>query len=227
MKTSWRVELPQIAIVVGLFVAAAICWQSVPDKMPIHWNAAGQVDGYGGKFLGLLLVPMIAVCMYLLLLFLPRVDPSYANYQQFASSYHLIRISLLVYFAAIYGACIAGAYGYPRLLPRLIPLLLGMLFIILGNVMGKIRQNWFVGIRTPWTLSSKQSWAKTHRLGGWLFIATGVVVLVAGFIETWWSIVAILAMSGVAVITMVVYSYLVWRSDPEKGPPTFSAPRAE
>jgi uncharacterized membrane protein len=227
MKTSWPIELPQILIIVGMLATAAICWQSVPEKMPIHWNASGEVDGYGGRFMGLLLVPIIAAGMYLLLLFLPRIDPGYANYKQFASSYHLIRISLLVYFAAIYGACIAGAYGYPRLLPKLIPLLMGMLFIILGNVMGKIRQNWFVGIRTPWTLSSKLSWAKTHRLGGWLFIATGVVVLVTGLLAMWWSIVAMLAMMGVAVVTMVVYSYVVWKNDPERGPPTFSAPRAE
>lgn len=225
MKVNWRVELPQLALIAVMFVLAALIWPSAPDRIPIHWNAAGEVDGYGGKAEGLLLLPATALGLYLLLLFLPRADPGRANYLQFAGVYALIRIAVLVLLAAIYGFVLLWIRGVEVDMARLPFILIGGLFLVLGNAMGKIRPNWFVGVRTPWTLSSKRSWVKTHRLAGWLFVLVGLIFLGAavvgdGSLMLW----LILGSLGVMTLALVVYSYLVWRDDPEKTPPSSTLP---
>jgi uncharacterized membrane protein len=212
MKLSWRSELPQLALIAAMFILAAATWPTAPDKIPVHWNIDGQVDRYGGKFEGLLALPLIAAGLYLLLLILPRFDPGYANYGRFAGAYRIIRLSLIVVLTLIYSAIHLSIRGYGIRMESAVPLMIGVMMIVLGNVMGKIRPNWFVGIRTPWTLSSKTSWTRTHRLGGWLFIVMGL------------SIIGMAVVPGVCVLWLVIYSYLVWRRDPDRIPPTGTEP---
>ncbi|MGC2239766.1 MAG: DUF1648 domain-containing protein, partial [Acidimicrobiia bacterium] len=149
-------EIVQLAIIAGMFILAAVRWGSVPDQIPVHWNAAGEVDGYGGKFVGLLLVPIMTAALYPLLKYLPRIDPASRNYETFAGTYLLVRVLLTVYLAFIY-VVLNLAIGNEETFPvgELIVAAVGVLFIILGSVMGKFRPNWFAGIRTPWTLTSK------------------------------------------------------------------------
>ncbi len=105
-----------------------------------------------------------------------------------------------------------------------VPVLVGGLFVVLGSVMGKIRPNWFVGIRTPWTLSSKLSWTKTHRLGGRLFVLMGITLLASEFVGSAWGLLFALAVVAGCLLWMVLFSYLVWRADPEKVPPFGTLP---
>ncbi|HEY6565141.1 MAG TPA: SdpI family protein, partial [Pirellulaceae bacterium] len=100
----------------------------------------------------------------------------------------------------------------------------GLLLMVFGNVMGKIRPNWFVGVRTPWTLSSKLSWTKTHRLAGWLFIGIGVLIAATGMTRSRWLLIGTLCGSGAALLGVVVYSYLVYRADPERTTPAGTSP---
>ncbi|MBI3872538.1 MAG: SdpI family protein [candidate division Zixibacteria bacterium] len=109
----------------------------------------------------------------------------------------------------------------------LIPILIGGFFVVLGSVMGKIRPNWFFGIRTPWTLSSKLSWSKTHRLGGWLMILAGVVTMGAGALSPTLAFTVMIAGLIVTMVPLIVYSYIVWRNDPDKFPPAGTAPSEE
>ncbi len=104
---------------------------------------------------------------------------------------------------------------------------LAVLFGILGNFMGKIRPNWFIGVRTPWTLSSKMSWNKTHRLAGWLFILMALLMLAAGLIRTNWMLITMLTVDVLCIAWMIVYSYLVYRRDPDRIPPAGVSPGAE
>lgn len=209
----------QLTIVGAMFVTSAVRWGSVPDRIPVHWNAAGQVDGYGGKFMGLLLIPMLSLGLYLLLRYVPRIDPARRNYESFAGTYMLLRVVLMLYlgfFYVITNLAIGNEEGVP--MTSLILGAVGVLFIILGGAMGKFRPNWFAGIRTPWTLSSKLSWVKTHRAGGRVFIVTGLVTMIGAFIGGEWAIWAMLAVIGVGVIYLVAYSYFVWRDDPDRIP---------
>ena len=224
MKTTWRTELPQLLLLVGMFLLAALTWSTAPDRIAVHWNFSGEVDRYGGKFEGLLAIPLVALAVYLLLLFLPRIDPGRANYASFARAYTVIRFAVLGLISAVYGMMLLWMRDHRFDVAVVAPLLVGVLMILLGNFMGKIRPNWFVGIRTPWTLSSKLSWSRTHRAGGWVFIAAGLAILLTGFLRStrWFALLIGLIMAGVLGLT--IYSYVVWRGDPDKVPPTGTFP---
>ncbi|MDQ6673743.1 MAG: SdpI family protein [Chloroflexota bacterium] len=166
-----------------------------------------MVDGFAPKWLALGLV----VGIYLLFLVLQRLDPGRANYAQFAGAYGVIRLAVLAVLVVLIGSGALGvrAQGLPHML-------VGALFLVIGSVLGKIRPNWFVGIRTPWTLASKRASVKTHRLGGWLFVGWGLLELAAGRLLSPAGLLVLLGGGGVVVAILLVYSYLMWRADPDK-----------
>jgi uncharacterized membrane protein len=96
--------------------------------------------------------------------------------------------------------------------------------VLVGSVLGKVRPNWFVGVKTPWTLSSKLSWAKTHRLAGWVFIAMGLGLMASGIFRAKAAFVVTIAIGAAGMIWTMIYSYLVWRSDPGRVPPAGTLP---
>ncbi len=226
MKLSWRTELPQWAMIMGMFVLAAITWSRAPAQIPVHWGLSGQVDRYGGKVEGLLVPPLMALGIYLLLLVAPRIDPGRKSYSLFAASYTTIRLVIVTFLAGLYGVTHLALRGYPVDVSTLVPLGVGGLFVVLGNLMGKLRPNWFVGIRTPWTLSSKEAWVKTHRLGGWLFIVTGLGLMGSSLAHAPWASAACIGLLLVAIVGVYAYSYWVWRNDPGKVPPAGTLPGA-
>jgi uncharacterized membrane protein len=221
---AWRNEIPQIVLILGMWIVGAAAWHFAPDRLPVHWNLAGEVDRYGGKVEGLLLLPLLATGLYLLLLLLPRIDPGRANYATFAHAYTLIRLSITAMLAFVYACILLASFGYHVDMGLLIPLAIGMLLCILGNVMGKIRPNWFVGVRTPWTLSSRDSWNKTHRLAGRLFVVLGCAFAVYGFLQNAWMLTVLIALGVASLSWVVVYSYLVWRHDPDRLSPAGTSP---
>ncbi|HEX2923698.1 MAG TPA: SdpI family protein [Chloroflexota bacterium] len=224
MRITWKTEWPNWVLILGMFVMAGLSWASAPDRIPVHWNISGQVDRYGGKVEGLLAIPLITLSTYILLILTPLIDPGRANYERFAGVYSLIRTLLTVLFAAIYAVVLLWVRGYQVDVSAIIPIAIGAFFIIIGNYMGKIRPNWFVGIRTPWTISSKRSWTKTHRLGGWIFILMGLVLILSGVVRTEWAAYLSFAVIIGGVIWTFVYSYLVWRNDPDRIPPSGTLP---
>jgi len=227
MKLSLRTELPQWIVIGAMFVAAAICWPYAPDRMPVHWNLAGEIDGYGGKFIGLLLLPLTSLGIYFLMLFVPLVDPGRRNYQNFATAFNAIRLTITVVFAALYVVFVVAGLGGKVNVTAIISLVIAAMFLVIGNFMGKIRPNWFVGVRTPWTLSSKLSWNKTHRLAGWLFLVMGLLIAVAGILQTTWIFILMVAANAVCLVWMIVYSYLIYRQDPDRTPPAGVSPGTE
>jgi uncharacterized membrane protein len=227
MKLNWRAEIVQLVPIAAMLILGALCWSHVPDRIPVHWNIQGEVDGYGGKFTGLVLLPLIMLGMYLLLLVLPVLDPGRANYPSFAGAYNAIRLTLTLFFSCIYVVTVLVALGYRVNMSTVIGLAMGLLFMILGNVMGKIRPNWFVGVRTPWTLTSKLSWTKTHRLAGWLFILMGLMAVAWALVQVQWVLVLMVIVDVGCGLAMVVYSYLVYRTDPARMTPADTSPVPE
>lgn len=225
MKVSWRTELPLWLLIVTMFALALSAWPSAPDSLPVHWGLNGQVDRYGSKFEGLFLFPLVTVVLYLITLGLPRVDPGRLNYAGFAGPYTLLRFGLIGFMAALYGLMQFQIRGHHVDVGHAVFVLIGILFVLVGSVMGKIRPNWFFGIRTPWTLSSKASWVRTHRLGGWVFLIGGIVMIGTSIIPA--VQIYVLLAFGAGVLWTVVYSYLVWKSDPDRIPPTGTVPRED
>jgi uncharacterized membrane protein len=187
----------------------------------------GEVDGYGGKFVGLLLLPLTTLGLYLLMLAVPRFDPGRGNYPAFATTYNVIRVTLVLFMTAIYTVTVLSGLGYAINMTTVMGLALAAMFMVLGNFMGKIRPNWFVGVRTPWTLSSKISWTKTHRLAGWLFIVIGLAMAAWAILQAAWAFVLAMTVAGVSVVWIVVYSYLVYRADPARVPPAGTSASGE
>jgi uncharacterized membrane protein len=216
MKTNWRIELALLLLIALMFGAALVVWPSAPSDIPVHWNASGQVDRYGGKFEGLLLLPLMALGLYLLMRYLPNIDPGRLNYARFGGAYTAIRAGVLLLMAGIYAMVIAWVLGSPVDMSRAVPLAVGALFVLFGSVLGQVQPNWFVGIRTPWTLSSTESWSRTHRLGGWLFIALGVLFALTGLLKIGSFAFVVIGAAVAVVAVLVVYSYVIWRNDPSR-----------
>lgn len=224
---SWRREAPLLAIVAAMFVASAVAWPFADDEIPTHWNARGEVDGYGGKLQGLLLLPAVAAGVWLLLAVIPRWDPGRKNYASFGTAYLLTRAGVLAFLALIHAGVIAVAVGSGIDIYFLFPLGIGALLFGLGNVMPKFRPNYFAGVRTPWTLASAKSWTATHRLGGRLFMLGGVLFASMAFIRAEWFVMVLVGgmLAGIAIL--FIYSYRVWRDDPDRVPVGLVAPFEE
>jgi uncharacterized membrane protein len=157
MKINWKGEALSLAMLVAMFILAAATWSSAPDRIPVHWTFAGQPDRFGSRWEGLLGVPMAALGIYLTLLVLPRIDPRRANYDAFSTPYTIIRtavVGLLLALDVFIHLWIRGRNVGTRLF---MPVVAGSIIMVFGNYLPKLRSNWFIGIRTPWTLSSECS----------------------------------------------------------------------
>ena len=171
----------------GLVAAALAAMVSIwayprlPETVATHWNLRGVPDGYSSRFWAVALMPLVMVGMSGLLRVLPKIDPRRENYAKFIDSYWLIANVILVFLGLAHVLILANGMGYLVQVDRLLPLGVGLLFAILGKYLTRIEPNWFIGIRTPWTLSSDAVWRKTHRTGGWLFVIGGIVIATGAF----------------------------------------------
>ena len=224
MKIDWRREWPVWTLLAALFAMAAMNWSGAPERIPMHWGLDGRPDGWGGRFAGLLAIPLEALGIYALLLFLPRIDPGRANYASFAWTYTVLRWLVVAFMAVLQTLIVLAIHGRGPAVNRAVPISAGALFFVLGNLLGKLRPNWFVGIRTPWTLSSKDSWVRTHRAGGWAFMAFGLLMASCGVVQqAAYTIAAGITMAA-GLVALIVYSYAVWKRDPDKIPPAGTTP---
>lgn len=186
-------------------------------RIPIHWGIDGQADGFGGRNM-LFLMPAITLGTVGLFWVIPRIEPRKGNLLRSSKAYHLVWIGLLAFDGGLHAVMVAAALGKDVAVERYIAIGTGLLFAVIGNSLGKVRSNFMFGVRTPWTLSSELSWNKTNRLTGWCFVLYGLAMMWAGCfssggrIEFWATAVFI----PVIVIISLVYSYLVWRQDPNK-----------
>lgn len=190
----------------------------------MHWNAAGQVDAYGGKFEALFMEPLIALVIYAAMRWIPRIDPGRRNYELFAAAFGTLRIGLIATIGALYTVMLLTYHGCPIAIGVVVPMIVGVMMILVGNVLGKVRPNWFVGIRTPWTMSSKTAWDKTHRAGGWMFIIAGLALMISGALPSPWNVYEALLIPLSLLIGVFAYSYWIWRSASDKIPPAGTSP---
>ncbi len=183
-----------------------------PGRVPTRWGVNGQPDRFAAPFPGLFLLPMIMAVLVLLLPILPRIDPRKQNYLAFGSTYVAIQTGILLFLLVLQAVTVAAALGLDINMNRVIVPLVGVLFVGLGNVMSKIRPNWFVGFRTPWALSSPDVWTRTHHFGGRLMLGLGLVLIVAGLLLPAPVSATVVAVGACALAALTFgYSYVVWR----------------
>ena len=206
-------------IVVLIMIAAAtlaglLLWNRLPDQMASHWNINDQVDGYTSKFWGVFMLPLITLGMFVLFLVVPSIDPMKANIAQFREAFNLFIVLIVGFMIYLYGLTLAWSLGYNnfKMSGAMLPAI-GLLFIFIGFLMRQAKRNFFIGIRTPWTLSSDTVWNQTHRVGAVLFMISGALAFIGGFVggtTAFWMMFAPLIGS---TLFLLVYSYVLYRRE--------------
>ncbi|SHI81833.1 SdpI family protein [Lutispora thermophila] len=202
-------ELPLILMIIAAFAITIYFYPMLPDRIPTHWNFKGEIDGYSGKLSGAYLLPVMNLIMYGLFILIPLLDPKKENYKLFSSTYIFFRYLFHIYFLAFHAVIIAAALGYDVDMGRFVMFGISMLFMLMGNVMGRVKHNYFIGIRTPWTLASEEVWKKTHRLAALLWTVAGFIgIILALFrINLIWMLIVMLIASS---LIPTAYSYILF-----------------
>ena len=204
-----RQNVLSILLTLAGFALVAALYGRMPDPVPTHWNIHGVADGFTHKPWGPFLLPITMAGMLVLFLGIRVLSPKEAPIEGFARAFTLITLAMQSFFLLLTVAASMAAIGMAIDMNRGVALGAGLLFIVLGNFMGKFTRNFFVGIRTPWTLSSDEVWFKTHRLGAKLFVAAGIATLAGAFTRA--GVLVLVVSTLLASIISVVYSYLVYR----------------
>ena len=190
-----------LPVAVGL-----ILWNQLPDTLPIHWNMAGEADGWCGKPFAVFGMPLILLAVQWFGMVFMLSDPKRQNQSpklRLLSFWIVPTVSILIS-ALTFGV----AMGKEIPIDTFVTTILGLLFVIIGNYMPKCKQNYTVGIKLPWTLNNEENWNKTHRLAGRLWVVCGLLIVVAGFLHIRWFIIpALLVMS----LVPMVYSFFLHR----------------
>lgn len=206
-------------LIAAMAGVSAWVWQSIPDgaQLPVHWNIEGHADRFGSKYEALLLLPAIAIVMTLIFWLLPSIDPRRKNLESSGKLWIAAGIGVVALLAYVQMFMVLSAMG--RVIDvgdYLIPAL-SILFIVIGNYLPKTRSNWFAGVRTPWTMSSDYSWARTHRLASRLFVGSGAASLAAWAIAGTKIAIVVLVITLLATsVISVVASYFFWKNDPAR-----------
>ncbi|MDZ4860723.1 MAG: SdpI family protein [Candidatus Hydrogenedentes bacterium] len=217
-----RLSLRPILLMTAVFLVPMLlisvyAWSVLPvdAQIPTHWNARGEVDDYSSKSFGLFFLPLLLAAIVPGIALLVRIDPRRHHVEQSQKFLVAVSASILFVMAVIHTSAVLVSLGYPLPMDRIVATSVGLLFLLLGNFLGKVRSNFFMGVRTPWTLSSELSWNKTHRLAGKLFFAVGLLTILLALIANGpLAIGAMLVSLLAATLITIVYSYVVWKSDP-------------
>lgn len=215
-----------VLIIIVQILVSIVTYPFMPDSVPSHWDASGQVNGYLPKLVNALLYPLLSIGIYALVRVLMTIGPRLGYQNQRKASIGIINLILdgvLLFMLIVQLTTTAVALGVPIDLTFVICLSISVLFIFLGNYMGKLRRNFWAGIRTPWTLASDVVWERTHRLGGWLFVLAGLLGVIMSFIPALrlWGLMVVIF---IIVIALVVYSYVIYQRYTVEGKEPLSPP---
>lgn len=207
VKKDWYI----LFLILASLLAGIYFYPQLPDKMPSHWNIRGEVDGWSSKNFAVWFFPLLNLGLYLMMILMPKIDPRRANYARFSGAYRAIRIVLIVFLTGIYCVTLLSGLGYSIKVDTIVKVSVSLLILIMGNYMGKFQHNYFVGIKTPWTLANEEVWRKTHRMAGPLWVCAGVLGIILSFIPAVWASMTLFATFMVIAFLPMVYSYIVYR----------------
>lgn len=214
MKRKWAGPL----LIAAMVLLALWAFPRLPAEVPSHWNAQGEVDDWSSRWI-VLVPPGISLLVWLLMQGLRRVDPRASNYERFEPTFWLIVNLTILIMAVVHVMTIGAALGWP--LPAVDVIMIisfGVLLLMLGNVLPRVRSNWWMGVRTPWTLSSERVWRSTHRLAGRTFVLGGLIVLSGLLLPSEWRLYLVMVAIGVSALVPAVWSWFDWRRE-QRGPP--------
>lgn len=199
----------QICISISILelIIAIAAFQFLPETIPTHWDISGKIDAYGSKWM-IFLAPLISLLATFGMYFLPKIDPKGENIKRSGKAYPIVMLLLVLIMVVILFVTIFAAFGYNVYVNKVIPIAVGILFILLGNYMPKIKPNYFFGIRLPWTIANEMVWAKTHRVGGFVFFIMGLLFLFGIFVPVPYNFIIPTSSIFLGIIILSIYSYL-------------------
>lgn len=204
-----------VASVVVLSAAVGVSLYAIgrlPERVPIHWNIHGEADGFGSRTMLLVLTPSILAGLIVLMALLPMIGPLRANFEQFRVTYGRITLLLTIAFASMHAVFLLKAAEHPLRIGGALAVILGLMIALIGNWMSKLRRNFYIGIRTPWTIANDEVWERTHRVGGRLWFIGGLVTGITGFFAPDWICFVVMMTSLVgSALFSVVYSFVIYR----------------
>jgi uncharacterized membrane protein len=183
-----RADIISSLFIIATLVVAAILYPSLPEMIPTHWNA---------------------LATFIIMKIIPVISPKGFRTDKFSDVIGVLQVTLVGFMSIVAILVLLEAHGLNVLINEVIIAGVGLLFVVIGNYLGKVRKNFFIGIRTPWTLASDEVWNRTHRMGGKLFMLSGVIIWLGALLRlplTWTVGVAV----GLVLIP-VVYSYFLYR----------------
>jgi len=210
MKILFKKELIPIILIALAFIVGFSLYSKLPDQIPSHWNAQGEIDGWSSKNFTVFFFPGITLAVYLLMTFIPFIDPLRKNYLKFAKPYFWFKLLFVVFYVSLYFYTLWSAFGSEIKINYFIVPAISISFILLGVFLPKIKKNYFVGIRTPWTIHSEETWEKTHKFAGKTFIIAGLISLLGVFIVEYSFLIFITAILLASFIP-IIYSYFVFK----------------
>jgi len=210
-----KTTLLALAMVSISLAAGFMFYPMMPERVASHWNMQGEADGYGSKALGVFLLPVMSAVLLLVFLVIPRIDPLGKNIESFRKYYDGFILSFIAFMSYLYLLIILWNLGVRFNISQALSPAFGMLFYYLGILTQNAKRNWFIGIRTPWTLSSDVVWDKTHRMGGKLFKAAGIIALLGVLIPQYAILLILVPVISVAAFSFV-YSYVEYSRQNKK-----------
>ena len=205
-------EIIVLGIILFSFLFGIYLYPQMPEKIASHWNVQGQVDGYMSKFWGLFLMPLISAGLFLLFIAIPKIDPLKTNIEKFRKYYDGFITLIIIFLFYLYLLTIFWNMGIRFNIIQLLAPAFGILFYYCGILTENAKRNWFIGIRTPWTLSNDAVWDKTHKIGGKLFKISGIVVLFGIFFRNYALFFILVPVILVAIYT-IIYSYVEYQKE--------------
>jgi len=207
---TFKIHKGIIILILMSIIATAFIYSSLPEKIPSHWNIRGEIDSYNNKSF-VWFTSLLPLGIYLLMIYIPEIDPRRESYKKHKKAYKILMNILVLFFIVIHWITIFSALGHQIRVARIIPIGVGILFIVIGNYMGQIRPNYTFGIKIPWTLADETVWRKTHRVGSFAFILSGLIFIIAGIINKSYSFVLAMSSIFITLIYTFVYSYLEYK----------------
>ncbi len=204
-------------ILIAPFIVSYFLWDKLPEEVPTHFNIKGEADDWGPRWINALMIPGIGVITYIMLLVLPMIDPKkkISNTQKPIAA---IRIFTSIFFVFLYAFVMTVSMGIEVNLTHYIYLGTGSLFLILGNYMNSVKPNYFIGIRTPWTLENPEVWKKTHRLGSKIWVVGGLFLMAIPFVlPIEWMVIGSTSLVLVLAGIPAIYSYVIFKKIESEG----------
>lgn len=206
IKKNLKVLIITSIVILLPILAGLILWNQLPEQIPSHWNAAGEIDGWSSKAFSVFGIPLILLAAQWLCVLGSAADPKKENHPQ--KVLHLVLWIIPVLSVLLHVITYSVALGKEVRVEVVLPVFIGIIFAIIGNYMPKCKQNYTIGIKIPWTLNSEENWNRTHRFAGRLWMVCGLMIILTGFFGGFWVFLPIVLLM---VIAPFVYSYVLYR----------------